>query len=260
MKTVVVVVIVASLFSAFGCDREPSGGTASHRASDEPMEPGTQVQLNASAPTASSHRPPRPPTSMRSVDAPVGPVTFGSGDVDADGRPDRAELNARTGILRVRASKLGRWLRLSLVPDPSLRIQAIADLDRDTRRDILVSQSTAGCCGYRSSDSAARVVSFLQRHLVLWRSAMGAPAMLPFSTGRGDAYSGVRCGPARTLVVRMADLTSNRARRTQIRLEVRAAVVVSRMTVPVAVTNVQPDVWTHTRCRGLTTQGWALPR
>ncbi|MEP6667374.1 MAG: hypothetical protein ABJA81_13075, partial [Nocardioidaceae bacterium] len=119
----------------------------------------------------------------------------------------------------------------------------------------MTATTASGCCGYQASGSGANVVSAFAGHLALWRRQTGEPFVAGFSTGRGDIYRGMRCGPGHTLVTRTADLTGPTEQRLQITLEVLRGVVVRTHVERVVVGSQRSDLWTSTHCPRLSTSG-----
>ena len=150
-------------------------------------------------------------TNMHSDHRPRGPITYGRGDIDGDGRPNMVIVDYRTHIAVARVGDRYLWV---LIPaDASTRLQAVPDLWGDGRHEILVARSTTGCCGYRSTDSQALVLGYRGGRLALLRRPDGRVFTLAFSLGREDVFAGVRCrGPE------LSQRTVTQARRHQLRV------------------------------------------
>ena len=128
---------------------------------------------------------------MHSGDRPHGVVTFGRGDLDGDGDQELVIVNAG-GRVTV-GQHPGRRVSVRIPPDPSVRLHALPDLFGDGRHEILVSQSAAGCCDYRSVDSRSLVLRYQAGGLHLLHLRTGRVFELDFSNGRGVVFTGVEC-------------------------------------------------------------------
>jgi hypothetical protein len=149
---------------------------------------------------------------MHSRRAPAGPVTFGRGDVTGDGNRDLVVVDARGRVVV--------WLRgggqavVRLVTDSSLRLQGLADLFGNGRRDIVVASSAAGCCGYRLTDALSVVLDYWRGQLRLLRYPSARPFLLSFNAGRGDVFAGVRCAGHRLTQVTVDQVSPGRLKVT----------------------------------------------
>jgi hypothetical protein len=186
-------------------------------------------------------------------------ASYGRGDVNGDGRPDLIVVRT-SGLVSARISGVGRRT-VRLRPDSTLRLQAITDLTGSGLADVLVSATTAGCCGgYESISSASQVIRFRHGRLATVRFPSGHPLELTFGEGRGDLFAGVRChagaldqvsllltGP-RSGALDVVRYTFDQFKATSHPVEHRTLHgTVDALAAAAA-----------TRCDGMTTSGWAL--
>lgn len=222
----------------------------------------TPQKVPRATPNPSPSATPQAPTDMHSRRAPTGPLTAGSADVDGDGQPDRVVVST-SGLVTVRlatGAALAAWQPRA---DASLRLQGIADLWTTGTKDILMSASAAGCCGYESTASNTNVLTLVGGRLVLVRTAEGAPLVLSFSDGRGDVYAGITCDVSRHLVTQAEVLQTGRTSAT--RRFSTISLAGSRATVRKAVpqqlrSQTYADLASHAGargCPGLSRNGWA---
>jgi hypothetical protein len=180
--------------------------------------PSPSVAVSEPTPTATEvtpvPAPSEPPvTDMHAVDAPAGPLTGGSADVDGDGRADRVTVSSATGGVTVELNG-GPTLHANLPnPDGSYRLQAIADLWGTGTREILIYSSAAGCCGYQPVDSTSWVLAVVGQQLRVVRDGQGRPLQLGFSNGRGGNYSGIECRSSSHQVIQTGINTADHTRR-----------------------------------------------
>jgi hypothetical protein len=199
---------------------------------------------------------------MHAVDAPAGPLTAGNADVDGDGRVDRVTVSSATGGVTVRLNG-GPALHANLpYGDGSYRLQAIADLWGIGSREIIVSSSAAGCCGYQSVESESYVLTLVGQELRVVRDDQGRPLQLGFSNGRGGNYGGIECRSSSHQVIQTGINTADHTRR-------QTAITLSGATASVSAPTTTSDQRTYPQdfegfkvavgCDGLTSEGWAAP-
>lgn len=182
--------------------------------SDSLHEIPISKEVHRPTPTATPGGTPKTATDMHSRFAPEGPLTTGTADVDGDGRPDSIVV-ATSGVVTVRLAT-GATVTASLPrADSSLRLQGVADLWATGTRNVLVSETAAGCCGYQSTNSDTYVLALVHGRLVLVRTGQGAPLVLFFSVGRGDVYAGITCDVSRHVVTQAKLLQTGRASATR---------------------------------------------
>jgi hypothetical protein len=185
--------------------------------------------------------------------------SYGRGDVNGDGRLDLIVVRT-SGVMTARVSGVGRRI-VRLLPDQSLRLQAIADLTGSGRADVLVSATAAGCCGgYQSISSASQVIRFRDGKLEKVRLPSGHTLELTFSAGRGDLFAGMRCqaGALDQVSLQLTGRTSGAlevVRYTFDRFKATSRTIEHR-TLHGAIDALAGSA--ATRCDGMTTSGWAL--
>jgi hypothetical protein len=223
--------------------------------------PGSRVMSpseTTTSPPDKSHSPgKRAWTEMHSVDRPHGLVTYGRGDLDGDGDQELVIVNA-SGRVTV-GQHPGRRVSVRIPPDPSVRLQALPDLFGDGRDEILVSQSTAGCCDYRSVDSRSLVLRYQGEGLHLLHLQSGRVFVLAFSSGRGDVFYGVECLASRLrhVTVWMAGAHRLKVTSALYRLGDGTVIRVGRAIHRQAGGWLRARALTRSSCPGLRYDGWA---
>ena len=182
--------------------------------------------------------------------------TWGTADVDGDGRPDTVVLHPgkryKPGLLVVHLAS-GKTLQATTEFSQPLRLQALSDLNDDGHAEILVSTTTLGA-DYHGvfADADAEVFTVVGGRLEpVMRGKR--PWRLDFSpVDEGGGENGVRCqGHTVTQVTVDAQLT-----RTTFRIEGDRAVRVGRTTSRATGDGQQ---YATSSCPGMSSDGWAEP-
>ena len=198
---------------------------------------------------------------MHDVAAPPSRWTTGSADIDGNGKRDTVEVDTR-GLISVHLAHADS-ARARVSSDPSLRLQALPDLDGDGDREVLLAWSAAPCCGYRFTDSTTQVLQYEDGRLQVVRQDGDRPLTLAFGSGRGDVYAGVRCKPRHRLVQKEAVLRPGgrlRISATTYRLMHRTAVWQGRRQWQVQNGWREASKVTASSCVGMASDGWAPVR
>lgn len=162
--------------------------------SDQPSaNAGSAVVLDAPAAPAGA----ADPATATSAPDPGTPTTT-TGDVDGDGRLDRVVLHG-DGRLSV-TTATGETASTAIVGDgPGItdmtRVAGVSDLFRTSGGGsiLLAHNGTSGCCGYKSNNPGFDVYQLRHGRLDPLRVG-GGVLQLAVNQGRGDTYSGFRCG------------------------------------------------------------------
>jgi hypothetical protein len=195
---------------------------------------------------------------MRSRREPRGPVTYGHGDVNGDGRLDLVVVNT-DGRIRVRFAGGGK-LRVDVPAGASLRLQALAGLFRGRRQDIVAASSTAGCCrSYQLLGASSVVVIYQHGRLWLLHYPSGRLFVLLFNTGRGDAYAGIRCSGHQLIQSTVLLAGSGRLSVTTSTYQLTRTTITRRGRTTRTLHGSEPRALalTTTNCPGMNRYGWA---
>ncbi len=156
--------------------------------------------------TAVSDVPAQPTDSNGPVEPSTGSGTTTSlrADLDDDGRPDLATVNATTGVVVV-ITAAGELPALQVSPAVNPEAQGVLDLPGPD--GLLISTTSPGA----SAAQRAVVMRVVDGRLVHLRYSDGdrEPLELLFNNGRGDQWAGVRCTATGLRVLRAALETSN---------------------------------------------------
>jgi hypothetical protein len=240
--------LVVAAVMITGCSGTPAA---------QPHHRPAGLQVTASSPSKIDRRGRPQWTNMHADHRPLGPITYGRGDVDGDGHRDLVIVDSRGQLAIAVVAHHHLWVRIAA--GASTRLQSLPDLFGDGRHEIVVGSSTAGCCDYRSVDSQALVLRYHSGRLAHLRTPDGRVLELSFSVGRGDVYAGVRCHGQRFSQRTVTRLGWHRLKVTTVKYRVNGTVVaqVRRTTYLQRGGSLKATALTRSDCPGMSKYGWA---